>query len=30
VVDLFAAQPMEYPARFYPVQALQRRGKVAP
>lgn len=29
VVDLFAAQPMEYPARFYPVQALQRHGKVA-
>ena len=29
VVDLFAAQPMEHPARFYPVQALQRRNKVA-
>ena len=28
VVDLFAAQPMEHPARFYPIQAVQRR-KVA-
>jgi uroporphyrin-III C-methyltransferase len=28
VVDLFAAQQMESPARFYPVQVLQRRAKV--
>ncbi|MET0951222.1 MAG: uroporphyrinogen-III C-methyltransferase [Pseudomonas sp.] len=28
VVNLFAAQKMDYPARFYPVAALQPRGKV--
>ncbi len=28
VVNLFAAQKMDHPARFYPVAALQPRGKV--
>lgn len=28
VVDLFAAQPMEHPARFYPVQTRQRHARV--
>ncbi|HEX8540280.1 MAG TPA: uroporphyrinogen-III C-methyltransferase [Pseudomonas sp.] len=30
VVKLFAEQQMDYPARFYPVAALQPRGKVVP
>lgn len=29
VVDLFAAQPLEYPARLYPAQVLQHQGEVA-
>ena len=29
VVDLFAAEQLEYPARLYPAQALQRHAKVA-
>ncbi|SED49093.1 uroporphyrin-III C-methyltransferase [Pseudomonas frederiksbergensis] len=29
VVDLFAAEQLEYPARLYPAQALQRQAKVA-
>ncbi|HJR29887.1 MAG TPA: uroporphyrinogen-III C-methyltransferase [Pseudomonas sp.] len=29
VVDLFATQQQEYPARFYPAQASQHHGKVA-